>query len=64
MLNLVKMMPEETHGNGIPVQLSVLTLKKHIPESQGGWNEGSTRGIGGKVVEDLTFGLPLDEWRG
>ncbi len=24
----------------------------HIPESQGEWNEGSTRGIGGKMVED------------
>jgi len=27
MLNLVKMTREETHGYGIPVQLSVLTLK-------------------------------------
>jgi transposase len=36
----------------------------HIPESQGEWNEGSTRGIGGKMVEDPAFGLPLDEWSG
>ncbi|AHC52567.1 hypothetical protein SUSAZ_08460 [Sulfolobus acidocaldarius SUSAZ] len=41
---------------GIPVQLSVLMLKNNIPESQGGWNEGSTtgsstRGIGVKWLK-------------
>ncbi|AHC52417.1 hypothetical protein SUSAZ_01885 [Sulfolobus acidocaldarius SUSAZ] len=36
---------------GILVQLSVLMLKNNILESQGGWNEGLTRGIGVKWLK-------------
>ncbi|AHC52577.1 hypothetical protein SUSAZ_08635 [Sulfolobus acidocaldarius SUSAZ] len=52
MLNLVKMMREETRGNGYISSIKcVLMLKNNIPESQGGWNEGLTRGIGVKWLK-------------
>ncbi len=35
---------EETHGNGYTSSIKCPHAEKHIPESQGGWNEGSTTG--------------------